>query len=179
MVPAGDSDRVSATNPPMTVSGMSYIVLDPEGRLLELQVVPPQLDPGSRPAPVDWKPLFDAADLDMAAFTSAEPEWTPRGLRGHARGMDRSAAWKSRLDRPRRGGRRIAARRPTSRSSRRGRSATRMPATIAERSHVSWPSALGTVAVFLMFVAAGFIARHNLKKGRGDRRAPPASPASC
>ncbi len=169
MVPAGDSDRVSATNPPMTVSGMSYVVLDPEGRLLELQVVPPQQDPGSRPAPVDWKPLFDAADLDMAAFTSAEPEWTPVDY------SDTRAAWTG----PLRGSPDLTVR--VEAGGYRGKatylqilgpwsSATRMPATIAERSYVSWPSALGTVAVFLMFVASGFIARHNLKKGRGDRQ---------
>jgi serine/threonine-protein kinase len=35
---------------------------------------------------------------------------------------------------------------------------------------VTWSSALGTLAVFSMFVAAALIARHNLRKGRGDRR---------
>ena len=102
-----------------------------------------------------------------------------RGLRGHARGMDRSAAWKSRLDRPRRGGRLSRQGDVPPDPSGRGRARRACRPTIAERSRVSWPSALGTVAVFLMFVAAGFIARHNLRKGRGDRRAPPASPASC
>ena len=56
---------------------MTHVVLDPEGRLIRLAVVPPQLDPGWRPQAANWKPLFDAAGLDLAAFTPAAPEWTP------------------------------------------------------------------------------------------------------
>ena len=48
---------------------------------------------------------------------------------------------------------------------------TRMPPTIAERRADRWSSASAQLVVLsLMFVAAALIARHNLRKGRGDRR---------
>ena len=87
MVPAGDRDRVSATNPPMTVSGMSYDRRWIRKAASSSFALCRRTGSGSRPAPVDWKPLFDAADLDMAAFTSAEPEWTPVDF------TDTRAAW--------------------------------------------------------------------------------------
>src|SRR5262249_17786988 len=47
---------------------------------------------------------------------------------------------------------------------------SRMAHTIAERRRVSFMSALIQLTVVALFVAAGLIARHNLRKGRGDRR---------
>jgi hypothetical protein len=150
------------------VSDMSLVVMDPEGRLLELAVVPPQVDPDSNPAPVDWRPLFDAAELDMTAFAPVESQWTPRDF------ADTRAAWTGPL--PGVAGQQLR----VEAGAYRGKPTyfqlvapwtrpSRMAATIAERSRVSWLSALGTIAVFLMLVAAGLIARHNLRKGRGDR----------
>jgi predicted Ser/Thr protein kinase len=174
MVPTGDQDRVSQNDPPMTVARMSLVQVDPEGRLVSMAVVPPQLDPQTpaetaTPGPIDWRPFFEAAGLDLTAFTSVAPEWTPAhyadsrtawigpqpgfpdlklrveagGYRGKPTYFLRAAAWT----------------RPT-------RDAT----TIVERSRVSWSSAIATLTVFSIFVAAALIARHNLRKGRGDRR---------
>ncbi len=168
MVPTGDRDRVTTTDPPMAVSDMSLVVMDTEGRLVELSVIPPQVDPGSKAAPVDWKPLFDAAELDMSAFTPTEPQWAPRDF------ADTRAAWTGPVpgipSQPLRIEAAAYRGKPTSfqliapwtRPS-------RMASTIAERSRVSWPSAGATLAVFGLFVAAGLIARHNVRKGRGDR----------
>jgi hypothetical protein len=51
---------------------------DREGRLLDLDVVPPQKEPAAPPAPAfDWSRLFAAAGLDFAQWRPAEPEWTP------------------------------------------------------------------------------------------------------
>ena len=300
MVPTGDRNRVSQDDPPVNVSEMSAVVTDPEGRLIRLSVVPPQLDPPSPPSgsssgfggtgppsppsaassgfggtgppsppsgsssgfggtgppsppsaassgfggtgppsppsaassgfggtgppsppsaassgfggtgppsppsaassgfggtgppsppsgsssgfggtsppspapssqPIPWKVLFDAAGLDMAAFTAAEPEWTP------ALFADTRVAWTGPLPTIAGGQLRIEA------GAYRGKpvyfmqvapwaSATRMPQTIAQRQQGRWFAGLVQVVVFAMFAAAALIARHNLRKGRGDRR---------
>jgi serine/threonine-protein kinase len=67
---------VSPEDPPPMVSGMIGLSLDPQGRLLQLDAVPPQVEDNlSLPAPFDWKVLFTAAGLDMTRFASAEPQW--------------------------------------------------------------------------------------------------------
>jgi serine/threonine-protein kinase len=70
---------VSPSDPPPYVhSGMASVRLDTLGRLLALEVVPPQIDETSDPgAAPDWKGLFAAAGLDESSFTAAEPHWTP------------------------------------------------------------------------------------------------------
>ena len=169
MIPGEYESRVTAENPPLTISGMSHVVTDPEGRLIRLYVIPPQLDPGTKPSDVNWKPLFDAAGLDMSAFTKAEPEWTPTLY------ADTRAAWTGPVPNIPDETLRIEA------AGYRGKpvyfhqiarwtTATRMPATVAERSRVQWTSALVQLVVLSMFIAAALIARHNIKKGRGDRR---------
>jgi hypothetical protein len=79
---------VSSDDPPPVISGMIGLNLDPQGRLLQLDVVPPQIEDKLLPsAPFDWKALFTAAGLDMTRFSSAEPQWvslTP---------FDARAAW--------------------------------------------------------------------------------------
>jgi hypothetical protein len=67
---------VSRTDPPPINSGMVGLNLDPQGRLIQFDAVPPQLDekPESSRSP-DWSALFTAAGLDMARFTPAEPHW--------------------------------------------------------------------------------------------------------
>jgi serine/threonine-protein kinase len=171
MVPTGNHDRVTAGDPPMTTSTMTMVYTDPEGRLIRMSVVPPQVDPPS-PAPppqVNWKPLFDAAGLDLAQFTPAAPEWTP------AEFADARFAWtgplpgipteKLRIEAASYRGTPVSFLRvaPWTRG-------TRQVSTIKENSRVSWAQALATVVVFSLIVAAAFIARHNLRKGRGDRR---------
>jgi serine/threonine-protein kinase len=169
MVPTGNGSRVALDDPPMAVSDMSQVVVDPEGRLVRFAVVPPQLDPGTKPGPVNWKPLFDAAELDLAAFTPAEPEWTPLLY------ADTRAAWTGLVPGAPGQALRVEA------AAYRGKpvyfyqaapwtTPTRMARTIAERARITWASATGTLAIFSIIVAAGLIARHNLRKGRGDRR---------
>jgi predicted Ser/Thr protein kinase len=67
---------VSPDDPPPIVSGMIGLSLDPQGRLLQLDAVPPQIEQNpSAPAPFDWKALFTAAGLELTRFTPAEPQW--------------------------------------------------------------------------------------------------------
>jgi len=65
-------------DPPLEVSGMTLVRLNPLGRLTQLIAVPPQLEEsaGAAPAP-DWAPLFSAAGLDPSRWLPAQPMWTP------------------------------------------------------------------------------------------------------
>jgi len=67
---------VTSSDPPTIISGMINVQLDPDGRLLYFQAIPPQKEesPQSARSP-DWLPLFNAAGLDLAQFHSAESSW--------------------------------------------------------------------------------------------------------
>ena len=84
------------SDPPLTVSGMTLMSTDLQGRLLEFHAVPPQreAEPDAQSSPgtavsfvPNWRALFAAADLDIAAFTPAASVWTPRSY------ADARAAW--------------------------------------------------------------------------------------
>ncbi len=79
---------VSRTDPPPIDSGMVGMQLDPQGRLIRFDAIPPQVEknPGL-PRPLDWPALFTAAGLDMTRFAPAEPQWTSLGT------ADARAAW--------------------------------------------------------------------------------------
>ena len=67
---------VTTTDPPFTNSGMVRVVLDPEGQLYSFEAIPPQQEEKANGAkPVDWSPLFAAADIDPAQLKPAEPIW--------------------------------------------------------------------------------------------------------
>jgi len=118
---------------------------------------------------VNWKPLFDAAGLDLAQFTAVPPEWAP------AEFADARFAWtgplpgvpneKVRIEAASFRGKPVSFLRvaPWTRG-------TREVSTIQENSRVSWPQAVATLTIFTMLVTAAIIARHNVRKGRGDRR---------
>ncbi len=83
-----DVIRVRRNDPTANVPGMRSVLLDPEGRLLSLQVVPPQFADAVATSKVpDWSVLFQAAGLDLGRFRSAAPQWTP------AVPFDTRAAW--------------------------------------------------------------------------------------
>src|SRR5262249_6868544 len=169
MIPQDTHDQVTQDDPEFNISGMTHVVLDPEGRLVRLAAVPPQLDPGWTPQTTDWKPLFDASGLDIRDFTPAPPEWTPTMY------ADTRVAWTGPT--PGIPGQQLR----LEGGSYRGKpvyfhpvalwtTTSRMAHTIAERRRVSFMSALIQLTVVALFVAAGLIARHNLRKGRGERR---------
>jgi len=84
----GSDGQITPDDPPPVRSGMIGLNLDPQGRLVQLDAVPPQLEekPESSRAP-DWAALFGAAGLDTARFASAEPRWLSLA------GFDARAAW--------------------------------------------------------------------------------------
>jgi Protein kinase domain len=67
---------VTFTDPPPILSGMINLQLDPEGRLLDFQAIPPEKEESphsSRTA--DWLPLFTAAGLDPAQLRAVDSVW--------------------------------------------------------------------------------------------------------
>ena len=169
MIPREGSDRVTQDDPIFNISGMSLVVLDPEGRLVRMAAIPPQSDPGWTPRSADFAPLFAAAGLDMRGYTSAAPEWTPTMY------ADTRIAWSGpvpglasatqRIEACSYGGKAVCFH-PVAPWT----TTSRMPGTIDARRRVSFMSAFIQLTVLGMFVAAGLIARHNWRKGRGDRR---------
>jgi tRNA A-37 threonylcarbamoyl transferase component Bud32 len=79
MMPSVPNWKPTLNDPPATTSGMVSVMVDDQGRLLELVAVPPQHDPEPGPATrVDWSRMFVAAGLDITRFNAVSPEWTPR-----------------------------------------------------------------------------------------------------
>jgi len=79
MAPEHTSGRIVWNDPPFLEPGMIRARLDPRGRLILFEAVPPGRDPvgGREPSAADWSGLFADAGLDPAVFTPATPEWTP------------------------------------------------------------------------------------------------------
>jgi Protein kinase domain len=74
--------------PPAIESGMINIIVDAQGRLRYFQAIPKEVEPHPPPAvPLDWKPLFADAGLDMTQFHPAEPQWLSLAA------FDARAAW--------------------------------------------------------------------------------------
>jgi serine/threonine-protein kinase len=94
MVPSGFA-TVSLTpglvgfdDPPQTFSGMTNVRLDPAGRLLYFQAIPPQKEePALTGKETDWQPLFSAAQLNLADFHPVPPTWNSLAS------ADTRAAW--------------------------------------------------------------------------------------
>jgi predicted Ser/Thr protein kinase len=79
---------VQFDDPPAIESGMINLVVDSQGRLSYFQAIPKEVEPNPPPAsPVDWKPLFAAAEIDLAQLHPAEPQWLSLA------GFDTRAAW--------------------------------------------------------------------------------------
>ncbi len=79
---------VTDNSPPPILSGMINLALDPRGRLIFFQAIPPQVEEtATQPHAVDWNVLFSAAGLDPSQFKSVEPTWTSLAA------SDTRAAW--------------------------------------------------------------------------------------
>jgi tRNA A-37 threonylcarbamoyl transferase component Bud32 len=164
-----DHGRITGTNPPLNVSGMTLVVVDASGRLAELVAIPQPFDTGNARAPTDWAPLFEAAGLQMSAFTRVPPTVNPIMF------ADERAAWEGRLTDGSEQNFRIEAAAhkgkpvsfaiigPWSHSSR--------SAPVA-LSRFDWiVNGLTSLIIPGLVVAAIVLARKNIKASRGDRRA--------
>jgi serine/threonine-protein kinase len=160
---------VTFDDPPHALSEMVGVKLDPRGRLVFLQALPPQVDDAAATeSEPDWDALFAAAGLDPAHFRSVAPTWTPLAY------ADARAAWEgSYADRPDVPLRVEAA-------SYRGRPVSFAlvgPWTRPSRMQPFPPKEgervtqvfLATILLCLL-VGSVVVARRNLRLGRGDRR---------
>lgn len=163
------SGRVSPTDPEMNVVGMVLLVVDMRGRLLHLEVVPPQKDsPAKTTTSPPWAALFSAAGLDASEFQSADPEWAPLAW------GDSRAAWTGTL--PRRPDLPVRIEAAAYRGqpiyfdviypwTTPGRS---LPST-SKRTQI-----IGTIIVvcltLLVLIGGFFLARWNVQQRRGDHR---------
>jgi serine/threonine-protein kinase len=70
--------RASESDPRENVPGMTSVLLDPKGRLIEFHAVPPQFDEGTAGAAApNWSVLFEEAGFNQADFTPQPPKWLP------------------------------------------------------------------------------------------------------
>jgi hypothetical protein len=70
--------RIQSSDPPRSISGMTYVLLTARGKLLYFDAVPPQKDDATGPVPApEWATLFAAAGLHPADFKSVSPQWFP------------------------------------------------------------------------------------------------------
>ena len=78
LVALDPSGTITGSDPPYDISGMTTLEMDAHGHLLQLLVVPPQVDNSqSSSAEPDWSLSFAEAGLDLSRFSLAGPKWLP------------------------------------------------------------------------------------------------------
>jgi serine/threonine-protein kinase len=159
---------VQTDDPPQIISGMVNIELDPQGRLIFFQAIPPEKEDAAATSlpPSDWKAFFVRAGLDQAQFQSAQPIWNSLA------GGDARAAWTGSWPGSSRPLRVEAA-------SYRGKPVFFSLIgewTKPQRQKVDEVTVAGRLRTILMVVllismllGASFFARRNYRQGRGDR----------
>jgi serine/threonine-protein kinase len=162
---------VTDDDPPPILSGMVNLTMDPRGRLMFFQAIPPQVqseNTATHVQAVDWSSLFREAGLDAGQFKPTEPLWTSLAT------SDTRAAWTGTwpgTSRPVRVEAAAFAGKPVFFSligtwSRPQRMRPDLPTTPGQRA-----GQLLLLAMILSVVAgAALLARRNYIRGRGDRR---------
>ena len=157
---------VDRDDPPPLLSGMTQVELDHRGRLTFFETIPPQRENvPTHAAPVDWKPLFGSAGLDLSKFQATEPLWN--WLAGSDTRMAWTGQWPDsgrplRVEAAALGGRPVAfmLAGPWAKPG-------RMPPPSPARVNAT------VVALFVLAISilagAGLLAFRNLRSGRGDR----------
>ncbi len=160
---------VEYRDPPPIVGGMAGVVLEPDGRLRRLDIVPPEQDDAeARGVDPPWALLFKEAGLDLAGFTPAKPSWSPPTY------GDSRMAWegayptmpdvKIRVEAAGYHGRPISFRiiGPWTRPAATAASSGGLGLTISR--------ILAAVAILAILIGGALLARRNVRLGRGDRR---------
>jgi len=159
---------VTFSDPPTTLSGMINLQLDPEGRLLFFQAIPPEKEENPQPSrAADWLPLFTAAGLNPFEFHSVESVWDSLAS------ADTRAAWNGVWP---------GSARPLhiEAAARRGKPvffSLTGPWTKAERSSQADKSTaskasriIGLSVAFVIFSGGLLLAYRNYSRGKGDRQ---------
>jgi predicted Ser/Thr protein kinase len=174
---------VTQNDPPTVLTGMINLELDPLGRLTYFQVIPPQTRDEKKDAnaaqtgvaqtsapvaPVDWNILFSVAGLDPSNLQPAQPAWASLAA------SDTRMAWTGTW--------------PDTTRLLRVEAATfqgkpvffsligtwtkpeRMTSTEKKSIGQRVNSIFGLVLLCSLLVGAGFLARGNYRRGRGDRK---------
>jgi serine/threonine-protein kinase len=157
---------IGYSDPPLSNSGMVRLMTDPDGRLVQFEAVPPQVEPpAAAMASFDWSALFRAAGLSQAQYQAAEPTWTPLAnwdARAAWTGTDPANGAKLRIEAAAWRGKPVSFRiiGPWTKPE-------RMQATASGQNGTQ----VGVLAlVYVSLIAACFIAWHNIRTGKGDRR---------
>lgn len=145
---------------------MANVVLDPHGRLHVFRVAPPDVASSAAATPPDWRPFFAAAEIDATRLTPLASDWTPPMF------ADTRMAWQGEYPELTGVPVRIEA------AAYRG-----LPVYFAVLGPSSSPERGGsgsriagfaqTLAISINLLALGggaFLARRNLRMGRGDRQ---------
>jgi Protein kinase domain len=161
--------QVQTSDPPMAVSGMTVVIVDTLGRVVEFQAVPSQFDATPAPASTPgWDKLFEAAGLDMKAFAPVDPQWSPRDF------ADTRAAWEGPLtDHPEYRVRVEAAAyrgRPTSLFVLGPWARPTRMVPVARTTTQAVLSGFVSLAIVALVIAALLIARSNVRAKRADTR---------
>jgi serine/threonine-protein kinase len=170
MVPVGTEERVSLSNPPFTITDMRTVTLDTTGRLVEFDSVPPEMDAitGGTPPSPNWQALFELAALPFGDFKPTAPQWTPRTY------STERAAWEGPLPGWPDQRLRVEA------GAYKGRPVffqliypwtepARMRETPPSRAEF-WGQTIVSLVFLTVLGVAALVARHHIRKGRGDRR---------
>ncbi|MCG3128916.1 MAG: Serine/threonine-protein kinase PknD [Phycisphaerae bacterium] len=163
--------RVTPSDPPAVGKGMILLRLTPGGRLASLRAVPEPgapttTAPAAVPSGFDWAVVFDLAGLRMGDFEPAAPEHLPPFY------AEQRVAWVSRAGTAGAAPLRIEAASFAGRpvyfellgpwSTADDAAPTRGPATRAL-------AIVNATLIVLTLTGAGWLARRNLRSGRGDR----------
>ncbi len=159
---------VDQGDPPRVISGMIRLELDPKGRLINFEAVPPEVFSASaHPAsPYNWDLLFSAADLDPSQFQPAQPTWNSLAS------SDTRAAWTGKWPGTDRALRIEAAAFQGKPVFFRLISDWTEPSRMQEKpaSTAKKAAQIGTLVILVIgLVAVVWLARRNYRHGRGDQ----------
>ncbi|MCC7186735.1 MAG: serine/threonine protein kinase [Acidobacteria bacterium] len=159
--------RVASNDPPAVAPGQTLVVLDLAGRLLSFERLPLQLQAtvATTTSSVDWDSFFEAAAIDPSTLTPATPTYSPLAF------ADARAAWVGTWPGMSSAPLRVEA------GSHEGRvvyfrtlGPWNLPdAAVAPARSVEIVSLLALLVAPTLMIAAGLVARSNVKAGRGDR----------
>ena len=162
---------IDEDDPPQTMSGMIDVRLDPQGRLVYFDEIPPEKeDPSGQNFPTpNWTTLFAAAGLDTSKFKPAVPIWTSLAASDLRQAW--TGEWPGYKARPLRVEAAAWHGRPVFFSlygpwTRAGR----MPSNESGSASQVANEIMVALILFVPAVAAAFLARFNFARGKGDRR---------